>query len=194
LAAATTTINHSFSPATIFQGDGSSYHSTVANDAMVQLTNAAATVLLPAAVEIADPQTIVENSCGFTVSAAVPGTNIVYLTAGTIPAGTGTVDGLCRFETGVRSVTPGNHVASIPANSTPTADTAGYRALQNGADVFNATEASATLSVSPLQPPTGTKTFAPSPAIAGDPTRLTITPEMPCDAVFSDAEWKAEYL
>ncbi|MBK1644967.1 hypothetical protein CKO25_09955, partial [Thiocapsa imhoffii] len=175
LVAATTTINHSFSPATILQGDGSTYRISIANDALVPLTDAAVTVLLPTAIVISDPLTIGENSCGFTVSAAVPGTNIVYLTGGTIPAGTGAVDGLCRFEIGVRSVTPGNHVANIPANSTPDAESAGYRALENTVPVFNETAANATLSVSPVQPPTGTKSFSPSPAIAGDPTRLTIT-------------------
>jgi uncharacterized repeat protein (TIGR01451 family) len=174
-AAATTTINHGFSPATIDQGDGSSYRIAVANDAQVALTEAAVTVLLPSAIVIADPQSIGTNSCGFTVSAAAPGTSRVYLTAGTIPASTGAVDGICEFELGVRSVTPGNHVANIPANSTPDASTAGYRALEDGTEVFNSTEANATLSVSGLQPPTGSKSFTPSPAIAGDATRLSIT-------------------
>ncbi|UHD18276.1 DUF7933 domain-containing protein [Thiocapsa bogorovii] len=175
LAAATTTINNSFIPATINQGDASSYRITIANDSLVPLTSAAVTVLLPGQIQIADPQSINSNSCGFTVNAADPGTSRVYLTGGVIPAGTGTTDGLCSFEVVVRSQIPGNHVANIPANSAPTESTAGYSALEGTTEVFNTTQANATLSVSALAPPTGTKSFSPSPAVAGDPTRLTIT-------------------
>ncbi len=174
-AAATTTINHVFSPATIDQGDDVTYRIFVANDAGVALTEAAVTVVLPPEIVIRDPQEIGANTCGFTVSAATPGTSTVYLTAGTIPAQANNVPGLCLFELGVTSVTPGNWPANIPANSVPGPNTAGYQALQGTTLVTNATEANATLSVSALQPPTGNKAFSPSPAIVGDPTRLTIT-------------------
>ena len=52
--------------------------------------------------------------------------------------------------------------------------TAGYSALENGVRVSNATPANATLVVSTLLNPTGSKTFSPSPTIAGDATTLSI--------------------
>ena len=173
-ANASTTINHQFTPATINPGDVSQYRITIVNSSLVPLTAAAVTEILPAAVTIASPASIT-NTCGFTVNAASPGTSTVYLTGGTIPAGTGTVDGQCFFQLNVTSTTPGNQVATIPANSTPDATTSGYTALENGVPVFNTTPASATLAVATLSAPTGGKTFAPSPAFAGDTVALTIT-------------------
>ena len=172
LAAATTTINQQFTPATINPGDGSAYRITIANSSEVPLTAAAVTVLLPEAIKLKTGQT---NTCGFTVNAAVEGTSKVYLTAGTIPAKVGSTDGTCYFEIPVSSTAPGNHEATIPANTTPSETVSGYTAIENGATIFNTTPASATLSVNTLQNPTGSKNFSPSPAIAGDPTTLTIT-------------------
>ena len=173
-ALASTTINHQFTPATINPGDVSQYRITIANSSLVPLTAAAVTEVLPGTITIASPAGIT-NTCGFTVNAAAPGTSTVYLTAGTIPAGTGVVDGQCFFQVNVTSTTPGNQVATIPANTTPNATTSGYTAKESGVDVFNTTPASATLSVNTLLNPTGGKVFAPSPAIAGDPVTLTIT-------------------
>lgn len=173
-ALASTTINHQFTPATINPGDVSQYRITIANSSLVPLTAAAVTEVLPAAITIASPANIT-NTCGFTVSAATPGTSTVFLTAGTIPAGTGVVDGQCFFQLDVTATTTGNHVATIPANTTPNATTSGYTAKESGVDVFNTTPANATLSVNTLNNPTGSKAFAPSPAIAGDPVTLTIT-------------------
>lgn len=173
-ALASTTINHQFTPATINPGDVSQYRITIANSSLVPLTAAAVTEVLPATITIASPPAIT-NTCGFTVNAAAPGTSTVYLTAGTIPAGTGTVDGQCFFQVNVTSTTAGNQVATIPANTTPNATTSGYTAKESGVDVFNTTPASATLSVNTLLNPTGSKVFAPSPAVAGDPVTLTIT-------------------
>ncbi len=173
-AFASTTINHQFTPATINPGDISQYRITIANSSVVPLTEAAVTEVLPAAVTIANPPNI-SNSCGFTVSGATPGTSTVFLTAGTIPAGTGAVDGQCFFQIDVTATTTGNHVAVIPANTIPDATTSGYTAKENGVPVFNSTPASATLSVNTMSNPTGNKVFVPSPAIAGDPVTLTIT-------------------
>ena len=173
-ALASTTINHQFTAATINPGDVSQYRITIANSSIVPLTAAAVTEVLPAAITIASPANIT-NTCGFTVSAAVPGTSTVFLTAGTIPAGTGIVDGQCFFQIDVTATITGNHVANIPANTTPNATTSGYTAKESGVDVFNTTPANATLSVNTLNNPTGSKAFVPSPAIAGDPVTLTIT-------------------
>lgn len=173
LAAATTTINQQFTPATINPGDSSTYRISIANSSLVQLTEAAVTVLLPGAVKLTAAPT--GNTCSFTINAADVGTSKVYLTAGTIPAKVGSTDGTCYFEIPVSSIAPGNHEATIPANTTPSETVSGYTAIENGATIFNTTPASATLSVNTLQNPTGSKNFSPSPAIAGDPTTLTIT-------------------
>jgi uncharacterized repeat protein (TIGR01451 family) len=172
-AQATTTITDQFSPATINPGDAPQYTITVANSSTVALTAAAVTVLLPTGVTIANPATI-SNTCGFTVNAAASGTNKIYLTAGTIPAGNGTLDGTCIFRLNVTSTTPGNATATIPANTTPSSTVAGYSALENTTPVWNGTPASATLSVNTLSPPTGTKTFTPSTVSTGDPSVLSI--------------------
>ncbi len=166
VAAATTTINHQFTPATINPGDVSAYRISVANSSTVQLFSAAVTVNLPPQITIVNPPAI-QNTCGFTVDAAAPGTSTVALSAGTIPAGTGSVDGTCFFQLNVTSTVPGNWVSTIPVG--------GFTATENGVPVSNGTAASATLSVNTLSNPTGSKTFAPSPGIAGDPITLTIT-------------------
>ena len=173
-AEATTTINHQFTQATINPGDTSVYRITVANASTVALTAAAVTVVLPSPVKIASPAGI-SNTCGFTVNAATPATSTVYLAAGTIPAGTGSIDGQCYFELKVTSTTPGNHIATIPAKTTPDGVTSGYTALENGTQVWNTTDANATLGINALTAPTGSKTFTPSPAKAGDPATLAIT-------------------
>lgn len=174
LAAATTTINHQFSPATINQGDVSSYTISIANDSTIALTAANVTVVLPADIDIASPLVSV-NGCGFSGVISVPGSSSVVLTGGTIPASVAGIDGQCSFQVNVTSIVPGSHIATIPANTTPNPATSGYTALENGVSVYNGTLANATLVVTALSPPTGSKLFSPSPGIAGDPITLTIT-------------------
>ena len=174
LAAATTTINHQFSPATINQGDVSSYTITIANDSTIALTAANVTVVLPADIDIANPLVSV-NGCGFSSVSSAPGSSSVVLTGGTIPASVAGVDGQCSFQVNVTSIVPGSHVATIPANTTPNVTTSGYTALENGVPVYNGTLANATLVVTALSAPTSSKSFSPSPGIAGDPITLTFT-------------------
>ena len=174
LAAATTTINHQFSPATINQGDVVPYTITIANDSLIALTAADVTVVLPADIGIASPLVSV-NGCNFSSVSSVPGSSSVVLTGGTIPAKVAGIDGQCSFQVNVTSIVPGSHVATIPANATPTASTSGYTALENTVSVFNTTLANATLVVTALSPPTGSKLFSPSPGISGVPITLTIT-------------------
>jgi uncharacterized repeat protein (TIGR01451 family) len=121
VASATTTINHQFAPATISQGDVSSYTITIANDATVALTDANVTVILPADIDIASPL-VSANGCGFTGVSVVPGSSSVVLTGGTVPASVLGVDGQCSFQVNVTSIVPGNHIANIPANSVPDAE------------------------------------------------------------------------
>ncbi|MCG8487589.1 MAG: hypothetical protein MI756_08985 [Chromatiales bacterium] len=176
LASATTTINHLFSPATINPGDTPTYRIEIANDALVSLTEAEVTSLLLPQITIANPANVT-NTCGFTGVTAVPGTSSIVLTNGTIPARVGLTDGQCFFELSVTATTPGTYINTIPAlvpPARPDAVTAGYSALENGVRVSNATPANATLVVSTLLNPTGSKTFSPSPTIAGDATTLSI--------------------
>ena len=173
VAWATATINQQFTPATIAQGDSAVYRITIANDATVGLTAAAVTALLAPNIQIADPLGV-NNTCGFTVDPVVaPGGASVVLTGGSIPD-VNTNGGQCFFELTVTSVTPGNHIITIPPNTTPDADTAGFSALQDGVPVSNTTPANATLLVTALQAPIGSKTFLPSPAIVGNPVSLSI--------------------
>jgi len=174
MALATTTINEQFTAATINPGDISHYKITIANTSSVQLTSAKVTVLFPAQITIAATPAI-SNNCGFSGVTASAGTSTLVLSGGTIPANNGTVDGSCTFQVDVTSIVAGNHIPNIPANTTPDGATAGYTAKENGVDVWNGTSANATLSVNALQNPTGAKSFSPSPAVAGDPTTLTIT-------------------
>lgn len=172
---ASTTINQQYTPATMNPGDTSRFKITVLNASLVALTEAKVTVVLNSAVTIAATPNI-SNGCGFTVAqGSSGGGSTLELTSGGIPAGTGTADGQCFFEVDVTATSPGNWASNIPANTTPNATTAGYTAKENGVDVSNTTEANATLSINTLQAPTGSKVFATSPVIAGDPTTLTIT-------------------
>ena len=172
-ALATTTINVQFSPATIDPGDASRYTITLANTSLVALTAAQVTVLLPSQITIASPANASGN-CGFASVSATPGSSAVVLAGGTVPAHVGVADGQCTFQVDVTATAPGNWVATIPANTTPSAGVAGYSAIENGVPVWNGTPANATLFVATLQPPTGSKTFTPSTAVAGDPVTLTI--------------------
>jgi uncharacterized repeat protein (TIGR01451 family) len=176
LASATTTINHLFNPATINPGDTPTYRIEIANDALVSLTEAEVTSLLLPQITIADPANIT-NTCGFTGVTADPGTSDIILTNGTIPARVGFTDGQCFFELSVTATTPSTYINNIPAlvpPARPNTETTGYSALENGVRISNATDANATLVVSTLLNPTGSKTFSPTTGVAGDPITLSI--------------------
>jgi len=177
-ALATATINKQFTPATIDPGNISRFRITVVNASLVPLTAAAVTDNLPANIKISSPANAT-NTCGFTSVTATPGTSQIILNGGTIPAGTGTVDGLCYYELDVVSTVAGNWINTIPKNGpsngfTPGGTTSGFQATENTVVITNTTDAVATLSVRGLSPPTGSKTFAPSPGLVGEPVTLTI--------------------
>ncbi|MGD9171763.1 MAG: hypothetical protein PVI97_17205, partial [Candidatus Thiodiazotropha sp.] len=178
LACATTTINHLFTPATINPGDTSTYRIEIANDVLVALTEAAVTSLLSPQITIADPANITDT-CGFTGITATPETSDIILTGGTIPARVDLTDGQCYLELEVTSTAPGSYINNIPASVDPSLEAAGYSALENSVRVYNTTPANATLVVSTLSDPTGSKRFDPSSAIAGDSIRLSIDLDNP---------------
>ena len=183
-ADATTTINEQFGPATINQGDSSLYTITISNDSTVPLASAMATVFLDNTslspntsggnITIVDG-TVLSNTCNFSSVTAVAGTSKIVLSGGTIPAGSVGSPSICTFSLNVTSITPGTYHAYIPAHTIPDANTSGYTAQENSVEIFNETPADITLQVNALSAPTGSKTFSPSPAIAGDPITLTIT-------------------
>ena len=184
LAEADTTINHQFEGATINQGDPSLYTITISNDSTeFALTDAKATVFLDntsGAPNVSGGNiTIVSgveisNTCGFTGITAQAGTSKIVLTGGTIPIASGSPS-KCTFSINVTSTTTGVWHAFIPINTTPDLYTSGYEAKQDGNPVHNTTDADVSLLVTALSAPAGTKSYSPSPAIAGDPTTLTIT-------------------
>ena len=181
---ATTSINHQFSPSVINQGDTSLYTITFTNDSTTPLTAAMATIFLDNTVAAPNSAggnvtiatgAVLSNTCGFTGVTAAAGGNKIVLTGGNVPAGTIGTPAQCTFSLNLTSATPGTYHAVFPATTTPTSTVSGYQATENVVPVQNATTADITLQVNALAAPTGSKSYSPSPAIAGDPTTLTIT-------------------
>lgn len=183
LAAATTSVNHQFTPLTILQGDQSTYTIEIVNDDTgAALTSVNLTSLLTVGSEQYPGQPLpsisvagaASSTCGGALTAS--GTSVV-LTGGTVPKATDAFNpGKCTITVPVTSTTVGNQVVYIPANTTPDASTAGLVFTAGAATgQHNSTDANATLQVNSLQAPTGSKTFAPSPSYVGLPTTLTIT-------------------
>lgn len=181
---ATTSINHQFSPSVINQGDITLYTITFTNDSTIALTAAKATIFLDNTVVAPNVSgghvtiatgSVLSNTCGFGSVTATASDNKIILTGGSIPAGTVATPAQCTFSLNLTSTTTGTFHAVFPATTTPTPTVTGYQATENGIGVQNATMADITLQVNGLFPPTGGKSYLPSPAIAGDPTTLTIT-------------------
>ena len=183
-ALASTTVNESFGPSVINQGDKSVYTITIVNDSTTPLTSAAITEYLDNSagspnqagghVTILDG-TVLSNTCGFTGVTATAGSSQIVLTGGTVPAGTATVAAQCTFSLNVTSSVVGTYDAFIPANVDPAATVSGYQAIENTNPVSNGTSADVTLQVNAVNPPVGTKAYSPATAVQGDPVQLTIT-------------------
>lgn len=185
MAMATTTVNHSFTPATILQGDESDYTIEIVNDNTGSaLSDVNLTSLLTVAGALPNPKIYIvpgstTNTCGGTLT-ATPGSTSVVLTGGSVPAATGAGGadpGRCLIRVKVSSTTTGgNQTVIIPANTTPGPTTAGLVFSEGGnTGQFNGTAANASMLVTGLTAPTGSKSFSPSPSFVGLPTRLTIT-------------------
>lgn len=181
---ATTSINHQFSPSVINQGDTSLYTITFTNDSTTPLTAAKTTIFLDNTVALPNTSggritiasgTVLSNTCGFSGVTATAGDNKIILTGGSVPAGTVATPAQCTFSLNLTSTTVGTFHAVFPANTTPTPTVTGYEATENLVTVQNGTAADITLQVNGLSAPTGSKSYSPSPAVAGDPSTLTIT-------------------
>lgn len=181
---ATTTINQSFAPDTLFQGDPSTYTVKIWNDSTsVAVTDVAFTALLnlPGAlpapkISVITPLDTSFSGCGAGALVVDPLTNAVRLTGATVAVGTGPGNpGECVVTVKVSATASGNHIVSIPKNTDPTPTVSGFTYTENGSKEYNTTDAKATLLVRSMAAPTGSKSFNPSPSFTGRPTTLTIT-------------------
>ena len=114
------TLSKAFAPATIIAGGISSLTITLSNPNTLTATNAALLDTLPTGVVIAAAPNIM-NTCLGTVTAA-PGTGIIQLIGGTIPAGSGTTAGTCTVTVNVTSAAGGSFLNTLPANALQTSN------------------------------------------------------------------------
>lgn len=120
---------------------------------------------LPAGVYFASPPNAT-TTCGGTVTTIG---STLALIGGTVPAQVGLTPGSCTVTVKVSSITAGNHINSIPANTVRATNPAGTIQLTNP------TPADATLRVNTVQPPSLSKTFSPNTIWVGQTSTLTIT-------------------
>ncbi len=165
-------INKQFTPILIDAGAISVLKVTVFNPNTFDLTNAHWTddlIGIQPGLSIAPPG-VVNNTCGGIVTAD-PGTTILELNGGIIPAQAQSTPGECYVEINVTSTTPGNLINTIPAdNLVALGDDGGFPVT-----ISNTTPASATLTVVAISPPTLSKGFAPNTISMGNVSTLTIT-------------------
>lgn len=174
---ATTTINHSFTPSTIEQGNSSDYTIEIVNDNTgAGLTDVNLTSLLQSGGNAISIVSMAANTCGGSLAAGAGDTALVLTGGAVAQASNASSPGRCTITVKVSSTKTGNQTVTIPANTVPSSGTAGLGFTEGGvANQHNTTPANATLLVTSLQPPTGSKVFSPSPSYIGLPTRLSIT-------------------
>jgi uncharacterized repeat protein (TIGR01451 family) len=164
-------VNKGFAPASAFPNQVSVLSLNLINPNTTSATNVSVTDSLPAGLVVA-PGGLVSNSCGGTVT-AVPGSGSIVLSNGTIPAAV-TVSGTCSVQVQVRAAANGTYINTI----TP--------AQVSSSQGSTSSNTSATFTVTPFLPITGTKTFAPANVHGnGAPTRITITLRNPNAAALS---------
>jgi uncharacterized repeat protein (TIGR01451 family) len=116
------TLSKHFVPDTIFAGGGPGGVSTLAitlsNPNTIAATNAALLDALPSGMVIASPPKVT-NTCGGTLT-ATPGSGIIQLIGGTIPAGSGTTAGACTVTVDVIAEIGGSFVNTLPVNALQT--------------------------------------------------------------------------
>jgi uncharacterized repeat protein (TIGR01451 family) len=163
------TLSKDFSPATIDQNGVSTLTITLSNpNTSVATLTAALTDTLPIGVVIA-PTPNASTTCigGAFTPPPSSGDTAVTLSAGAIPAGSGSTPGTCIVKVDVTSATAGSHLNTLATNALQT--TKGN----------NANPAVATLTVNPLVgpgvvAPTVGKSFSPVTINVGDTSTLTI--------------------
>ncbi|HVN52937.1 MAG TPA: hypothetical protein VMT46_01310 [Anaerolineaceae bacterium] len=162
-------MNKSFSPISISAGGISTLTVTMVNSNSFALTlstdPAAWTDTLPAGMSFANPPDPT-TTCGGTVLTMG---NKLSLVGGNVPAKVGMTVGTCLVTVKVTSITPGNLVNTIAANTLIATDPSGL------VPITNQEKAEATLQVSSVQPPSLNKTFAPNTVWVGQNSLATIT-------------------
>lgn len=157
------TFGKSFNPASISVNDESLLIITLSNPNSTAVTGVAFTDSYNTNIVNANPSDVY-TSCGGTAS-ATPGTNVLSLTGGTIPAASGSNPGTCQVTVYVTS--------SAASTGSGWANT--LASVSSGNAGTNSTAATAYLSVVRLDAPTVTKSFSVNPLQTGLTTRLTVT-------------------
>ncbi|MFM7402612.1 MAG: beta strand repeat-containing protein [Erythrobacter sp.] len=166
-ASAQLLVNKSFTPANIPPAGTSTLTIRIFNNTSTIATSVNLTDNLPTTptgLTVA-PGGVLSNSCGGTVS-AIPGSTTVTLTGGTVPAQSGGTAGECMITIQVIATPPPGAASYV--NIIPTTNVSS----SIGAPTSNAT---ATLSVSGVNPITGSKSFSPTNIHGnGPPSRMRI--------------------
>ncbi len=162
-------MNKKFNPIAIPAGGTSTLSVSIYNPNTFPLilssSPAAWTDTLPAGVGFANPLNVT-TTCGGTVTTSG---NVLSVSGGTVPAQVGTVQGSCAVTVDVTSTVTGNHINTIPAGTLKATDPSGT------INITSASDASATLNVNAVQPPSLNKGFAPNTMWVGQISTLTIT-------------------
>ncbi len=162
-------LNKDFSPISISAGGVSRLSVTVYNpnpfEMILSSAPAAWTDQLPVGMRFASPANAA-TTCGGTVTT---GGTTLTLIGGAVPAQVNSAPGYCTVSVDVTSSQPGNLINTIPAGNLMAADPTGEIAITNP------TDASATLMVNAVQPPSLSKTFAPNTIWVAQTSTLTIT-------------------
>lgn len=168
-------LNKEFTPIAIPMGGISTLTVSIYNsnvyEAILSSSPPAWTDTLPAGVFFADSPNV-SNDCGGTVTTI--GTKLTLI-GGTVPAknpSTG-IPGSCSVQVDVTSVVsnPSNHINIIPANTLNAVLVIDY---ETTVDATNPTDASATITVEQVNPPSIQKSFAPNTIWAGETSVLSI--------------------
>jgi uncharacterized repeat protein (TIGR01451 family) len=161
-------VNKSFTPANVVSGETSILTIQVLNNTTTIATALSVTDTMPTSPTglVIAPGGLLSNTCGGTV-AAVPGSNTITLTGGTVAASAAGSPGTCQFTVQVVA-----NPATPPATYVNTIPPANVSSSIGG----TAASASATLAVAAIKPITGTKSFSTTLLQGNGPvSRMSIT-------------------
>jgi uncharacterized repeat protein (TIGR01451 family) len=160
IASASLAVNKSFAPIAVSTNQSSRLTIDLFNSNATAANGVSITDNLPAGLQIATPANIT-TTCGGTIT-AIPGSGVISLTGGTIPAAVAGLPSSCQVGVDVVSTTANSYVNAIPA---------GAILSSQGT---NPLSANATLIVSPSAPLTGSKVFSPA-NLHGNGSASTLT-------------------
>jgi uncharacterized repeat protein (TIGR01451 family) len=161
-------VNKSFTPANVVSGETSILTIQVLNNTTTIANALSVTDSMPTSPTglVIAPGGLLSNTCGGTI-VAVPGTNTITLTGGTVAASASGSPGTCQFTVQVVA-----NPATPPATYINTIPPANVSSSIGG----TAASASATLAVAAIKPITGTKSFSTTLLQGNGPvSRMSIT-------------------